>query len=471
MINSTLPFIQEFIESLNDGLKAHNPNYELSNLQSKWLCFCLMGILWTNSICWAKFERAGFGSYSLSALSWMFRKSEIAWDFLLMASIMIILRKYGITEGSLIIDESDRDRSKNTTRIFKTYKQKDKKTGGYVNGQTVVLLLLVTSTVTLPVGFVFYIPDPVKKEWEKRDNVLKKQGVKKKDRPAQPATNPAYPTKPELALKLLRNFRDNFSNVKIKVVLADALYGIGSFMDKASELFGGIQVLSQLRNNQNVQFFNKKMKVSDYFGKYAGVQQEICIRGGDTITATVNSVRIYVDAHGKKRFVVALKYHGESEYRYIVATDLSWSTLDIIKAYSLRWLIEVFFEDWKSYEGWGQLAKQPDDDGSSRGLLLSLLLDHCLILHPLQQIQVNNKLPAYTVGSLQRKAHTDIIFNFINELLNSENLKEKLEQFVQMADTVFTFRLSKKHMSGRDLGRLEPTPSLKHRALTKLNAA
>lgn len=64
MINSSLPFIKEFIDSLNDGLKEYNQNYELSNLQSKWLCFCLMGILWTNSICWAKFERAGFGSYT-----------------------------------------------------------------------------------------------------------------------------------------------------------------------------------------------------------------------------------------------------------------------------------------------------------------------------------------------------------------------------------------------------------------------
>jgi hypothetical protein len=384
---------------------------------------------------------------------------------------MMILRKYGIKEGSLIIDESDRERSKTTTRIFKAYKQKDKKTGGYVNGQTVVLLMLVTSKVTLPVGFLFYTPDPVKKEWEKRDTALKKQGVKKKDRPVQPVANPDYPTKPELALKLLKNFRDIFSSVKIKVVLADALYGIGSFMDKASEIFDGVQVLSQLRNNQNVQFFNKKMKVSDYFGKYTGVQKEIIIRGGNTIKATVNSVRIHVDAHGKKRFVVALKYEGESEYRYIVATDLSWNTLDIIKAYSLRWLIEVFFEDWKSYEGWGLLAKQPDVEGSSRGLILSLLLDHCLILHPLQQIQVINKLPAYTVGSLQRRAHTDIIFNFIDEILNSDNPKEKLQQFVQMADSVFTFRLSKKHMSGRDLGRLEPAPSLKHRALSYISIA
>ena len=471
MINEALPFIKHFIESLSEGLKEYNPDYGLSNLQIKWLCFCLMGILWTNSICWARFERAGFGGYSLAALSWMFRKSEIAWTFLLTASITVILRKYGITEGSLIVDESDRARSKCTKRIFKTYKQKDKKTGGYVNGQTIVLLLLVTSTVTFPEGFLFYVPDPVKKEWEKRDNNLKKQGVKKKDRPVQPVANPAYPTKPQLALTLLKNFKDSFSQIKIKVILADALYGIGSFMDNASELFGGIQVLSQLRSNQNVRFFNRKMKVSDYFNKYAGTQQEICIRGGDTIKATVNSVRIYVDAHGKKRFVVALKYETESEYRYIVATDLSWRTLDIIKAYSLRWLIEVFFEDWKSYEGWGQLAKQPDIEGSSRGLILSLLLDHCLVLHPLQQIQVNNKLPAYTVGSLQRKAQTDIIFDFIKELLNSEDPKEKLGQFEKMADSVFKVRLSKKHMSGRDLGTLEPVTSLKHRAISKPYAA
>jgi len=42
---------------------------------------------------------------------------------------------------------------------------------------------------------------------------------------------------------------------------------------------------------------------------------------------------------------------------------MSWRTLDIIFAPTLRWLIEVFFEDWKSYEGWDQLAKQPGKEG------------------------------------------------------------------------------------------------------------
>ena len=46
--------------------------------------------------------------------------------------------------------------------------------------------------------------------------------------------------------------------------------------------------------------------------------------------------------------------------------------------YTLRWLVEVFFEDWKLYEGWAGMAKQPDEEGSFRGVILSLLLDHAL---------------------------------------------------------------------------------------------
>jgi hypothetical protein len=92
--------------------------------------------------------------------------------------------------------------------------------------------------------------------------------------------------------------------------------------------------------------------------------------------------------------VVALKYEGETDYRYLVATDMTWCTMDTVQAYTLRWLVEVFFEDWRHE------AKQLDEDGSSRGLILSLLFDHCLLLHPEQTARIENKLPAYTVGSL-----------------------------------------------------------------------
>ncbi|RIZ67458.1 MAG: transposase, partial [Methylococcales bacterium] len=82
--------------------------------------------------------------------------------------------------------------------------------------------------------------------------------------------------------------------------------------------------------------------MKDYFNTInKGVNVTIRVRGGEEIKATVSSARLKVTAHGKKRLVVALKYEGESDYRYLVATDMTWRTLDIIQAYTLRWLVEV----------------------------------------------------------------------------------------------------------------------------------
>jgi len=165
-----------------------------------------------------------------------------------------------------------------------------------------------------------------------------------------------------------------------------------------------------------------------------------------------------------KRFVIAIKYEGEEQYRYLVASDLSWSTTDILKAQSLRWLVEVFHEDWKQNEGWGQLTKQQGEEGSSKSLILSLLTDHCLLLHPEQTARIENKLPACTVGSLQARVRVDSLFALIQELLASENPTKMLSQLSQKVKELHQLQPSKKHMIGRDLGRLESSPSLKYKA-------
>jgi len=108
----SLPFIKAFIEKLNKGIEKHQPGSQLSFAQRAWLSFCLTGILITNSVCWAKFERASLGTYSVRALSWMFRYSSIPWEFLLQNSVILILEEYGLTEGVLVVDESDKKRSK-----------------------------------------------------------------------------------------------------------------------------------------------------------------------------------------------------------------------------------------------------------------------------------------------------------------------------------------------------------------------
>ena len=171
-----------------------------------------------------------------------------------------------------------------------------------------------------------------------------------------------------------------------------------------------------------------------------------------------------VCSHKKKRFVIALKYEGEEEYRYLVASDLSWRTVDIVQGFTLRWLVEVFLQDWKVYEGWGQLTKQPDEEGSSRSLVLSLLCYHCLLFHPAQKAQLENKLPAYTVGSLRERTTVECLLDFIRGLIISENPEEKLTLLTEAIEGVFHLAPSKKHMVNRNLGRLESTAALKYRA-------
>ena len=124
-ITTPLPFVQAFVDELHEALDKYQPGAGLSRLQRLWLSFCLMGILVTNAVCWAKFERASLGQYALAALSWMFRQSRIPWALVLQMSVRVMRAKYGITQGSLVLDDSDKRRSTVTTRIFNAHKLKD----------------------------------------------------------------------------------------------------------------------------------------------------------------------------------------------------------------------------------------------------------------------------------------------------------------------------------------------------------
>ena len=308
------------------------------------------------------------------------------------------------------------------------------------------------------------MPDPALSAWRKNDNKLKKQGVPKKLRPTEPERDPNYPTIPQIALSLLEQFNKKHPEIRVRCILADALYGTAEFIDQASSIFGGIQVISQIRSNQIVRFRGKEWSAEHFFSTYPGTEQIIKVRGGEQVKVTVGSARLYLQAHGKKRFVVALKYEGEDEFRYIIASDLSWRSLDIVKAYTLRWLVEVFFQDWKGNEGWGKMTKQTGEEGSSRSLTMSLLVDHCLFFHPAQLARIESKLPAYTVGSLTAKIKVEGILAIFEQIIMSDAPIRRFKEFAKsLEDNMVALSPSKKHMIGRDLGRLEASTSLKYR--------
>jgi hypothetical protein len=97
-------------------------------------------------------------------------------------------------------------------------------------------------------------------------------------------------------------------------------------------MFGSVQVISHIRSKQKVRLHKRDQHVCDYFATHPGTSHTIRLRGGQEVIAIVGSARLYVCAHKTKRFVVALQYEGKDTYRYLITSDLTWRTLDIVRA-------------------------------------------------------------------------------------------------------------------------------------------
>ena len=448
---NTLFFISEYVKSLNEQLELLNAESKLSTSQVCWLGFVLSAIIISNTICWAVFERISNKKHKSTKLMGMFRRAKLPWDKLIIASIHLILKRYELTDGVLLLDDSDKDRSKNVSKIHAAHKVKHKATNGYSITQNIMFLVLVTNKVTIPLGFAFYEPDPKWIEWSAKEKKLKKQKIPKIDRPIEPEKT--HKSKREIAVNLVEEFASNFPNFKIRAVCADCFFGNKQFADGIKTVCN-TQIISQIRSNQIVYMKGKPLHVDTLFQRYEGVPELINCRGVDK-NVIMYGMRIKVKAYGHKLFVIALKYEGEDDYRFITATDLSWRAIDIVGAYTLRWLVEVFIQDWKGHMGFDRLAIQQGDDGSRRSLILSLLTDHSLFFHKDQSALIDAKLQAGTVGSLINLIKAEAFLDSVKEIVYSPNPKEEYERIFNDLKDVYELRKSKKHMANLDMSQFE----------------
>ncbi len=458
-----LPEVTAYVEALNEGLFALPGAKGLSERQKGWLTFCVTAIIVTHTLCWERFERASAGEYKAKALSFILHWTAIPWSKLLTASTLYILKLHNIKQGYLTIDDDDRPRSKSTTKIYGVHKVKDKKTGGFVMAQNLVKLVLVTPTITVPVGIEFYRPDPLLTEWSQLDKKLKAEKAPKDKRPKKPARRKEYPTKQAIAAKLLRRFRYMAGFLDIHAILADAAYMSKFFRAECSRVYPGVQVISQLKLSQICwDSSGKHRSLKEYFA--AKPLQEVVVerRGSDKVSIQYTSARLCIKRYGQHpMLIVPMKYDEEKEaLRYIVATNPTWCSLAVVKAYAFRWLVEVVIEDWKLYEGWGMYAYQQGEDGARRGLCLSLLVDHFLLQHPVQLHLARAGQPLKTVGTLMRKLQVNCLLALIAGILDCDDPQAALQQLANQLDEVVQLRSSDKHMSGRSLEDLGPSPSL-----------
>jgi hypothetical protein len=209
-------------------------------------------------------------------------------------------------------------------------------------------------------------------------------------------------------------------------------------------------MVSQIRSNQIIYHRGKSMTVAKYFESYQGWIHQLTIRGGKQQEVLAGGARLLVKAHGVKCFVIALKYEGEETYRYLIASNLSWNMTEVMQVYTLRWLIEVFFEDWSCYCGFCSLAKQCGYEGSMRPLILSLLFDHCFLLHPAQLSFIEKRKPLATLGSLISQSQAEALCTFISDVINHEDpLAQWASIEIRIRELFYVIQPSSKHMNGR----------------------
>ena len=310
--------------------------------------------------------------------------------------------------------------------------------------------------------FDFYIPDPEWLKWKAKDRQLRKSKVAKVDRPAEPKKAEKYPSKLKIAANLVEEFVSDFPEIKVKSLLADCFYGNKKFRKWIDNLDKKIQIISQIRSNQLVKILGKKITVTELFERYPGVPTIINIRGQSS-AVSMRGMRVQVNAYGCKLMVIALKYANEDTYRYITATDLSWRAIDVTNAYTLRWLIEVFFQDWKTSGGWQRLATQQGEIGSRRGVILSLLSDHALLMHPEQTSRIDAGLPAVTVGSLSNHIKVEAFLDSVKAVIELDSPKLEFEKLSKKFTNLYELRESKKHLVGYDMSNFEGRYGLEKR--------
>ena len=124
--------------------------------------------------------------------------------------------------------------------------------------------------------------------------------------------------------------------------------------------------------------------------------------------------------------------------------------------------MEVFIQDWKAHAGWDRLTKHQGEDGSTRGVILSLLFDHVLLLHPAQSARLKNKQPGLSVGCLIESLRVDALLGQMEDIIQSPEPATAFAAFTSVIKEALVQRQSSKHMTVLNLGRLDSTPSLKY---------
>ena len=454
MLEQPLKSVESYV-----GTIAEHGEVTLTSKQAKLVARLLSGILLLGAFKVSRIAALFLMEISPPAIYAMLRRSAIPFDKLFWGSLKLVIGLFGVRTVTIAIDDTERERSKGCRALPFVRKAVCKLTGGWIQVQNLLFFVLVTDKVTIPIWFSFHRPSQLSK---KQKAICRKNPKRIKE------FDPRYRTKVDLACiglyivsRMLRRIEDEMG-IKLNLRCISADNGFASAqVQQAVVRYFGCQFVSKANPQQKVKYRGNQPRLCDFFKRISAISKTIKIRG-KCIALEYKAARVHVSSYGRKVFVVAIRYNNDKAWQYLYGTDLSWTAESIIKAYGLRWLVEVFFEDWKMYDGWGVGALQRSVDGAARGLFLSLLVDLFLLYHQRTDLSLreHGRNELYSAGTVIRYLQAEAIHQAIEGVLEHANPRQKLVEVRELLLEVAEKRLSLKHSQQWDFDGLEPSPSL-----------
>ena len=441
------------------SLVAERGGVDLTRKQLLMLTRLLSGMILLGSLKISGVAAFFLMQVSPAAIYAMLRRAKIPYKKMFWGSLKVIIELLKVRVITLAIDDTERERSKGCKFLPYVRKAICKATGGWIRAQNLVFIVLVTERATIPIWFCFHRPVNLTKDQKK---IVKKnpKKVKKFDE--------KYRTKVDLVClglyivsRMLKKLETELGiTLVIKCVAGDNGFASAQIQQAVKRYFD-CQYVSKANPLQNVISRGKERSLKKFFQRFSSVISTISIRGRDVVVE-YKAARVFISSYGRKVFVVALRYRGNKSWQYLFGTDLTWTAESVIKAYGLRWLVEVFFEDWKQYDGWGVGALQRSVDGAARGVFLSLLIDLFLLYYQRTNpsLREHGRDELYSAGTVIRFLQAESIHQAIEAILDHDNPRQKLAEIHEKLLEVAERRVSLKHAHRWDFESLEPSPGL-----------
>lgn len=461
-----------FISSIQQGMYDLGEK-KLSNLYANKLIFLIIGSILGIGICWASISRFFPKNLTKSIISNFIHHSRVPWASIHKAALLNVFKTFKIKDINLAVDDTDFPKCKVVKKIFGVFKTIDKSTGGFINAQNVVILSVITKSLTVPIFFKFYRPDPRVSEYNR---LLKKAKTNKLDKSEYPRivtrNNKKYPTRHEIFITLIERTISTLNKfekilgypIRVKTITADNGYVSKKVICRITKLLPNTQFVARMKKSQNIREpkTGKELNVEKYFNtqKSRAFKETLKLRS-KMVEVEYMSARLFVESFRRKVHVIAMRYSDEKEFRFIFSTDNTYRSIDIIRLFALRWPIEVVFQDLKLFIGHGQTACQQGADGAAKVMFLSLLIDMFILTHSKQIAQLNAHQPLYTVGTMRSYIQIESLRSSIEEaILNKPDPKVALKSLFDGIISFMDFNLSKKHILDEDFPDVAPSPSL-----------